>query len=81
MGKAPNPPGPHLYPILQAGEGLSPVGETVVGTGQRKEATQHDATATTLWREMDLRFWPHSLPCYINTSFMNVLLFPRWQPL
>jgi hypothetical protein len=26
-------------------------------TGQREEARQHLATATTLYREMDMRFW------------------------
>ena len=26
-------------------------------TGQREQATEHPTTATTMYREMDMRFW------------------------
>jgi hypothetical protein len=33
------------------------LGKLHAKTGHRKQATQHLATATTLYREMDMRFW------------------------
>jgi hypothetical protein len=33
------------------------LGKLYVQTGQREEARQHLATATTMYREMDMRFW------------------------
>jgi class 3 adenylate cyclase/tetratricopeptide (TPR) repeat protein len=33
------------------------LGKLCARTGQREQATQHLATATTLYREMDMRFW------------------------
>jgi hypothetical protein len=51
------PPNSHAQVL-----GVRPAGPVGLGqlsrhTGKREEAREHLATATTLYREMDMRFW------------------------
>ncbi len=38
--------------------GLAGLGKLYRRTGQRAQAQKHLTTATTMYREMDIRFWP-----------------------
>jgi hypothetical protein len=49
---------PSPYPLPQAGEGpVCLLGERVARTSKREQARTHFTTATTMYREMDMRFW------------------------
>jgi hypothetical protein len=47
------------------------LGKLHAKTGEREEAEQHRATATTLYREMDMRFWPDKAETALGPSHGN----------
>jgi hypothetical protein len=55
---------PHPQPLSRSGE-------RVATTSQREEAKQHLATATTLYREMDMRFWLEQAETVLGLSQGN----------
>jgi hypothetical protein len=55
---------PHPQPLSRSGE-------RVARTGQREEARERLATATTLYREMDMRFWLEQAQTALAPSHVN----------